>query len=329
MKKVIIGIHGLGNKPSKHLLEKWWEDAMLEGLKKQNHNVLLPKFELIYWADILYDKPLDLLKKDPESPHYLDEPYVKSTSNFIVEDNTLRRKVIGLISEQLNKIFLNEDKTLNFQFVSDFILKNFFIDLEKYYSGKYHNVEDYTFNIKDLIRNRISEVLQKYQGYDIIVIAHSMGSIVAFDVLSFLMPNTKVNTFVTIGSPLGLPVVVSKIASENLLGKNSENCMVSPPGVTAHWFNLADILDKVALNYQLNDDFSANKHGVVPVDFLVVNDYLIGENKNPHKSFGYLRTPEMSQILYNFITEREKNLFRKFIEKLGKLSTTLRFKADH
>jgi len=34
MKNVIIGIHGLSNKPEPQILKKGWKDAILEGLKK-------------------------------------------------------------------------------------------------------------------------------------------------------------------------------------------------------------------------------------------------------------------------------------------------------
>ena len=32
---VIIGIHGLGNKPSPPLLAKWWKEAIREGLSRR------------------------------------------------------------------------------------------------------------------------------------------------------------------------------------------------------------------------------------------------------------------------------------------------------
>ena len=42
------------------------------------------------------------------------------------------------------------------------------------------------------------------------LIAHSMGSIIGFDVLTFLATDIKINTFITIGSPLGLPVIIKQ-----------------------------------------------------------------------------------------------------------------------
>jgi len=34
MAKVIIGIHGLANKPEKEALKQWWHDAIVEGGQK-------------------------------------------------------------------------------------------------------------------------------------------------------------------------------------------------------------------------------------------------------------------------------------------------------
>ncbi len=37
MKKIIIGIHGIGNKPPAKILRKWWLNSIYEGLKKYNY----------------------------------------------------------------------------------------------------------------------------------------------------------------------------------------------------------------------------------------------------------------------------------------------------
>lgn len=324
MKKVIIGIHGLGNKPPKYLLRKWWKDAMREGLKKNGVKNELPEFELIYWADILYDKPLDKWEKDEDSRYYLDEPYVRSPKNYTLEDHSLRQKIVDTLSTQLNKLFLNEDKTLNYKFISDFILHNFFKDLEIYFNVDCKDEFNSTCKAKDLIRKRIIEVLRKHEEDDILIISHSMGSIITFDALTFLIPELKVNTLVTIGSPLGSPVVISKISSEYKKMPKGHKYMATPPGVVKNWFNLADIRDKVALNYRLNDDFSSNERGITPIDFLVVNDYMLGKESNPHKSFGYLRSPEISKILGEFINHKRKNLGEKVMDRFEMIVEKIR-----
>lgn len=35
MARVIIGVHGLGNKPDPETLRSWWEQSMIEGLQKR------------------------------------------------------------------------------------------------------------------------------------------------------------------------------------------------------------------------------------------------------------------------------------------------------
>jgi hypothetical protein len=140
-----------------------------------------------------------------------------------------------------------------------------------------------------------------------------MGTIITYEVLNFSVPKIKVNNFITMGSPLGLPFVVSKIAAEQKLKKIKLLC--TPPTVTKHWFNFSDILDKVALDYKLSDDFSENKLGVKPEDFLVINNYEFRGKRNPHKSYGYLRTPEFAKVLNDFIIAEKLSMKQKIIRK--------------
>ncbi len=105
MANVIIGIHGLGNKPPKQLLKKWWKQAMLEGLENNKHESLLPKFELVYWADILYNKPLNPSEKDKSSPYFLDEGYAKASKNYSNENHETRQKVVDYLSHSTKQSF--------------------------------------------------------------------------------------------------------------------------------------------------------------------------------------------------------------------------------
>ena len=104
--------------------------------------------------------------------------------------------------------------------------------------------------------------------------------------------------------------------------------MATPPGVTNKWYNLADIMDKVALNYKLSDDFIQNIAGVAPEDFLVINNFETDGVKNPHKSFGYLRTPEFSEILNDFIGDEKRNLAQKVKDILLKMVEKMKVQGD-
>ena len=315
MANVIIGIHGLGNKPPKELLEYWWKLAMIEGLKTNNYNAILPKFELVYWADILHDKPLSESEKDEDSPYFLKEKYVKAPKNFPIESHNTRRKIIDFIGRQINHIFLNEDFSLNYSRLTDAILSKYFKDLDIYYTENCTLEDASICKAKNLINKRLIQVLEKYKNDDIMLISHSMGSIIAFDILNFETPQTNVNSFITIGSPLGIPIVISKIAAEQKQKLNGINHMITPPSVAKNWYNFSDILDKIAFNYELADDFSENDRGIKPIDFLVINNYEINGKRNPHKSFGYLRAPEFSKVLNDFILTEKLTMKQKIIRK--------------
>ncbi|MDX9945949.1 MAG: hypothetical protein RBS38_01195 [Bacteroidales bacterium] len=302
MSQVIIGVHGLGNKPPAPLLEQWWKSSMKEGLRLGKYGVSLPLFEMAPWSDIIHKTSQDPSVKDPESPYFIDEKYTEAQPDFHSGDNGTRKKVVDFIGRQMNRVFLNEDLTLNYSFITDAIISRYFRDLEIYYSDKPFESDGGSATYRELIRKRLLDKLIEHRNDDIMLIGHSMGSIIAFDVLTFMAPEIRINTLVTMGSPLGLPVVISKIAAEMRQKGISDTRLKSPPGVTGNWYNYSDILDTVAFNYRLADYYNENRSGVKPVDHLVVNDYESNKVRNPHKAYGYLRTPRFTAVLNEFIS---------------------------
>jgi len=317
MAKVIIGIHGLGNKPPKEVLEDWWRSAMTEGLEKLVMPYEFPHFELVYWSDILYDKPLDATIQDEDDPYYLEEKYVPAPLDLDIEDNSLRQKVLDFLEEQLDKLFLNDDLTINYAGISDALIHRYFKDLEVYYAEECLDENDVLCTARSLIRERLVQVLEKYKGNEIMLIGHSMGSIIAYDVLTFLMPDINIHSFVTIGSPLGFPVVQGKVAAEWSSKRLVPPRLKTPPGVKRHWYNFADLKDKVALIYQLSKNFHRNYRGIKVQDFIVHNDYQIEENANHHKSYGYLRANEFSAVLHKFSVK--ENYVKKLLSNFKNL----------
>ena len=318
MAKVIIGIHGLGNKPSAKTLRKWWKKAMHEGLRNADYRFRLPRFELVYWADLLYEEPLDESISDVKHPLYLKEKYIKGKESTIGLKHPIRKKILDWFDLAADKIFLNDDMSVNYSFISSKIIHNYFKDLEAYYKNGEINKNGQILLVRDQIRKRLIEILKKYDGDDIFLIAHSMGSIVAFDVLTFNLPDIKINTLATIGSPLGIPFVRSKIAQEKKVILNDAHKLKTPKGVQK-WYNFSDLEDDVAINYSLENDFEENESGVKAVDFIVNNNYEVENEKNPHKSFGYLRTPEFSNILFEFI-QKERRFGQKVKDFFRRLS---------
>ncbi len=160
MKKVIIAIHGLGNKPCRKTLKKWWKAAVKEGLDNIDKPVKLPKFELVYWADILYPEALDETEEDENHPLYFREKYEKSSRIKYQEAGRARKKLLTLIEEAMNSIFLNSDYSLNFESLTDSLLKKYFSDLHIYYNIKASSIDGRIVSPRDLIRSRAARIIK-------------------------------------------------------------------------------------------------------------------------------------------------------------------------
>ena len=318
MKKVIIGIHGLENKPSKRLLTEWWKHSMEEGLVAIGKYRELPVFELVYWADAVYDKPLDPDITDKNDPYYLDEFYTPATIGYQPQIHEFRVKAVGLAAKLLKRIFLNEDFSMKNSSVARNIVQRYFHELDIYYRD-YGNDEDCpACKARKTMIDRVVSILNQYRNDQILLIGHSMGSILAFDAICFYVPEIRIDTFITIGSPLGLPLVLSKIAERQNAARDDKSSIQTPASIDRRWYNFSDIEDVVAINYKLNEDFSPNRNGVNPIDRLVKNNYLMNGRKNPHSVFGYLRSTAMSEVLSAFIEEEEPKLSAKVFGTLKK-----------
>ena len=63
------------------------------------------------------------------------------------------------------------------------------------------------------------------------------------------------------------------------------------------------------MDYTLNDDYEENSRNVRVIDKVVYNNYKYKKIKNHHKSFGYLRTAEMAEIISEFLKGERKSPF--------------------
>ncbi|HEX9973619.1 MAG TPA: hypothetical protein VGD14_16220 [bacterium] len=321
MFKIIIGIHGLGNKPPQKILKKWWKRSIFEGLAAIGQPRFFFKFELVYWANLLYPQPLSQKGTGKDDPDYLEEPYVPAKKQAPRSPSKVRKKILDYLEKQFDRIFLKEDLSIHFASISDLIIRRFFKDLDVYYSQKSIHVGEKDYLVKDVIRDQLERVIKKHRKKDILLIGHSMGSIIAYDVLTNSLPEVAIDTFITIGSPLGLPVIMSKIASEQRKKLVKSVRLKTPENVTRNWYNCSDLNDKVSFNYSLADDYDQNSKQVHVIDKIVTNDYEINGHRNPHKIYGYLRTPEFSELIQEFL-DRGKN--KKVVWLLDKINHVVR-----
>ncbi|MBD3347461.1 MAG: hypothetical protein GF401_20585 [Chitinivibrionales bacterium] len=311
MNTVIIGIHGLRNKPPKELLSTWWVDSIKEGFRI----IDLPRkpfqFEMAYWAHHMHPEPQDPSIDDTDSPCYLWEPYVKCTCFGPREPDDFGKKITGSFNQQILRLIAGKSGFMNIDTISDIILRRMFIELDVYY---HKSLEDSSGNrrpARELICNELASLIRKHQGKNICVLAHSMGSIIAYDVLRCAVRDVPVHTFITIGSPLGFPVIMNKIKLDMGIDKCVETKLPTPDNIRYKWLNFSDLDDSTCLNYNLRNHYCENSNNVRPFDQIVYNNYTCNGNLNPHKAYGYLMTAEVATALYHFLALHTANVWER------------------
>ena len=128
---LIIGIHGLANKPEKNILSDWWRTSITEGLAK-NESVSSPQFdfEMVYWANHLYKNHLHMDDEFHFDQLYNSEPYVEAVpgSLKLKKDgflDTIAAKALDLGGETLDGL----KETFGFNSLADAVLGKLLKDL--------------------------------------------------------------------------------------------------------------------------------------------------------------------------------------------------------
>ena len=304
MAKVIIGIHGLANKPKKATLAKWWEEAIREGLRvNRGRSDATFEFEMVYWANLLYKNPQHDDEDFDFDELYLREPYYVARPGALREyKDGWRDRVRAELSDTVGSALDAVKGRIGGDWLTDVVLRSKLKDLD-FYWDEGRMLKDASGNsvvAKRVLQGELTAALHKYDGdgNDIMVIAHSMGSIIAYVLrdLGRSTPSVDVPYFVTIGSPLGLSLV-----KEHIEKFRWDEKVRTPSVVSDRWVNFADPLDPVAVDTHLRGEYDENSRGVRVKDDLVSNDYKICDKNNHHKSYGYLRTPEMSRLITEFM----------------------------
>ncbi len=312
-RKVIIGIHGLNNKPPQDLLEKWWRQSINEGLERIGRPVSGFDFELVYWAKYFYDQPLDPSIGDPKHPLFLKTPYVRGAEvRKKPKLASIKKKMLDGLEKRLDAAFFKEESFIKWDKISDFLIRNLFRDLDVYYHRHCAAKKYSALPAMAALREELARALKKHRGKEILLISHSMGTIISYDVLTQTVPDIPVRVFITIGSPLGLPVIKKKIFAERNMGHDAARKAPAPENITEKWCNFSDLDDPIATNYSLADDYFPSVRGVAPIDYVVYNDYEYRGDKDHHSAFGYLRTPEASAVIADFLKEEKISMSEAF-----------------
>jgi hypothetical protein len=129
--------------------------------------------------------------------------------------------------------------------------------MEAYYylfDDEFTRADGKRLQVRQVLRQRLIDQLLALQAQAerLVIVAHSMGTMIAYDVLRRCPDCPPVHTLITIGSPLGVTEVQEKLVADGAKGVDF------PAARLQHWINIYDPLDPVCgADPRLANDFAA------------------------------------------------------------------------
>jgi len=322
--KRIIMIHGLASKPPAKTTHALWRDTLIENIRV-GHAELADRLEAqpevfvsAYWADAV--------------PHHIpdDADYCRRLRRQVEKVIAERRAIedafhVGM-GEKLASFF--QDRGLDLVkllagalSVKDEVMNRFLRETELYDRDQY---------IADQMRATLERALREAwdNGVEPVIVAHSMGSFIAYDVLwrfshrraeGFRAYNRKrVKMFATLGSPLGDSSVKKLLFARHHRHHGKRQF----PTNIERWHNYACLGDVVAHQRNFADSYYRPMRdlGLFPpgkpyrsIDYVDLhNPFEVvshagnqgREKRNPHKSYGYLAQPRLGSWIADYLLDR-------------------------
>ena len=323
--KHLIFVHGRSTKPSQKEKERLVRTALLRGIERADSaaaNKLRSgkvKFTLAYFGDVnnrlLRRSGTDawkwMAKKDPDHGNALCEDGVyynealkralaRPTEAFEKKDyRTWLRTVDDF--RGIDEVASVASGLANFLGLSDELVRRTSPDMAAYLTRR---------TVGSEIRTRLQEPLQNAlaQGHDVCLLSHSMGCIVAYDVLwkfSRLseyrrLREKEVSLWLTLGNPLGDPGV-----RHNLYDAHEPDESKFPEGIIDTWVNISAHDDFICHDSDIADDFREMRrrdHVRRIIDRDKIYTFWEGSGgANPHKLYAYLNHPDVGAEIARWI----------------------------
>ncbi|MGR3344552.1 MAG: hypothetical protein ACU0DI_15250 [Paracoccaceae bacterium] len=326
MAQRIILIHGRSTKPARRHHKKFQKIALLQGVARVNPAKAAKignqvGLNIVYYGHVnnrlLKDTPKHAAKLTATDPD-LGTPCVPQ-AGFDLAINTLagfkrfdKAKYREILRDNKDLEWLDDTASwlstlaslISFNVANTLAVRFSTADL-----GAYLTDQDVGSEIRRELGGPLKRALLR--GDDICLISHSMGCIVAYDVLwkfsrmsehkNVQKSGNKITKWITVGCPLGEPGVKG-----NLFGSGKSGDQRYPANIVKDWLNIAAKDDFVAHDKTVKDDFRRMERSGL-VDSITdwkkkfYNCYVKDGVSNPHKFYGYLAHNVTGQQIADWI----------------------------
>jgi hypothetical protein len=313
MAKRFILVHGRGFKPEREVFERTWSEAISHGLERDRGAGTRSRFEscvrdFVYFGEASneflsdrtgpYDREADIADRQHclnalqqlEARDFLDERGRENYEKGPGQRN-FAAMLVSLAADPLAWLGLGA-RAIAFKAP----------DLREYWNP------DSDFASR--VRWKLTEVLEPalFAGDDILLVAHSLGTLIAYDNLWKLShyaehrrvfeTGHKLTRWITLGCPLGNPTV-----RKNLKGHRASGARRFPANIR-EWINVAAVGDYISHDRTVRDDYRAMlEQGLIESieDRRIFNLAIRHGRSNPHHGAGYLIHPTVIAAIADWL----------------------------
>lgn len=281
----IIYVPGIKPKPPAHQHRAQLWRCLLEGARRANPATVPllaahPEcFELVSWAPLFYRTQRDLA---------LDLPGIERLLRLPAAEERDIREAASWGRRLTQRLYLLSDLIPPLmRLAARSELKITLRDTRRYLD----NEDSVALKVRQMVSDALLAAWQA--GHRVLLAGHSLGSVIAWDVLwelshRFAVPY-KVDLFLTFGSPLGLRLVSDRLLGSREFGRRRY------PTIVHRWVNLSAVGELTALNQRMGDHFGEmSRLGLVESitdDTTLATYFRNGEGLNVHKCYGYMINP--------------------------------------
>jgi hypothetical protein len=298
----VILIHGINNQDnSKENIEKTWSDALRIGASTAG--LTIPddvQFIAAFYGDLLFEETESWKRDKPaSSPMSVESPNEDYADDEIAGLYLEFQQKYGISDQQVSQELDDRDNLHAYKRMAKGIhkrwLKAIVKVLEKILPSKgkrvariflsqaaaYLHKPGLKEKIDDIVMTQIIDGLPRDEK--VIIISHSLGSIVAYDLMRRLRHKVKVKLLLTAGSPLGIEMVKLRLGPP----------LICLPNVDK-WLNISDRDDFVALKTKLTSE-------TFGCDQIANIDHLDNGDEDAHDILKYLsHDVVVKEIVLNF-----------------------------
>lgn len=292
----IIFIHGMNQQNyNAENLKQHWLDIFKQGIHNLELNVAIEQLDisLPFYGDLITKHHLsnrfDLGTFLPKS--VLNFHLHKNMKNADFKIHQLEQTIPQLPYFTPNpNLAISTRLYLASQFMKDEVLKEFSLIINQFpelHANLIHKflIEAYLYldnsEFMNEVHQRILERLEKGQQY--IIVAHSLGTIIAYNLIRQFQSEYTIERFITLGSPMAFNVIQSKLSHP----------IVRPSSLSGDWHNFYSHDDFLSTLPLINAPFNFHPE--------IINTSISTFINSPHDIVGYLQHPAVIQNILELI----------------------------